>query len=371
MTKILVIEDDPTQRLLTSTVLRNASYEVVEGVDGAHGLDMARQSPPDLIVCDVMMPGLNGYQLVEALKLEALLATIPVILLTAMAERSHVRIGMTAGADDYLLKPFSATELRHSVAALLTKRELQRAQSARVSEKNMSAALQAQKDVLGKNYEYQLLRELNQRWDVQPDVNSDSRYDHATVLLVDIFGTVTRHFSSGVSLGSAMRRVHQATSDSLYLFGARHLIAVGDHLLAVFLDGSRPASPSANVLAVRAAFGLQKTVNATFRSMLSPCASDMTSLPSVTIAVHRGAVQLICMKDPLHGEESLTIASGEALDCAKALSAHARTFGWEISSSATVTGDVGDLLVCGKRTELECGTGHERLEAIELLGNSP
>ncbi len=115
MPLILVIEDDPTQRLLTSSVLRTAGYEIAEATDGAEGLAQARAVSPDLIVCDVMMPVLNGYELVAALRKADELATIPVILLSAMAKRSHVRIGMTSGADDYLYKPFRATELRQSV----------------------------------------------------------------------------------------------------------------------------------------------------------------------------------------------------------------------------------------------------------------
>ena len=374
MTQILVIEDDPTQRLLTSAVLRSAGYEVLEAVDGAHGLDLARHSTPDLIVCDVVMPGLNGYQLVEALKSAELLATIPVILLTAMAERSHVRIGMTTGADDYLLKPFRATELRHSVAALLAKRELQRKQNSYATDQRVLTALLVQKAALAKSYENQLVKELNQRWDVQPDVNSDLRYDNATVLLVDIFGTVTRNFPADESLGTVLRRVHQAASDSLYLFGALHLVAVGDHLLAVFLDSDKPGAKNATIMAVRSAFGLQKTVQATLQSMRSQVPSDTTSVPSVTIAVHRGPVQLLHLKDPLHGEESLTVATGQVLDCAKELIANARICSWEISASTTVTSAMPDQLVYGRRAEIDCfigsGIGRASLEAIELLGNS-
>ena len=169
MTQILVIEDDPTQRMLTAAVLRSAGYEVAESVDGIEGLQMARQSVPDLVVCDVMMPGLNGYQVADALKKEPALATVPVILLTAMADRTHVRAGMVSGADDYLFKPFRATELRQSVTTLLAKRALQHGAFLRASESGLHAALQQQKDTLSQSYEKRLLQELDARWTDQAD----------------------------------------------------------------------------------------------------------------------------------------------------------------------------------------------------------
>ncbi|MDP3750558.1 MAG: response regulator [Polaromonas sp.] len=362
---ILVIEDDPTQRLLSSSVLRSAGYEVLEAEDGPTGLELARQAKPALIVCDVMMPGLNGYQLVAALKLEAALSTIPVILLTAMTERAHVRTGMTAGADDYLSKPFRAAELRRAVAALLAKREVQRAQYDRDFEKKMRTALQAQQDALSLRYEKRLMQELNERWSAQDDTNLEVRYDNATVLLVDLFSSINHRFPLAQRF-SATRRVYQAASDTLYLFGASRLVPAGNDLLAIFPDTGEAGAAHTGLLAVRAALGLQKIVNAAFHSVAPEPERGVVASPPVTIALYGGTVTLVHIKDPLHGGEGLTFASGEALDAVRALGAHARTESWQICCAKEVISGFSEWVVTGGAALVSRGDAMELVPVIEL-----
>src|SRR4051812_35972804 len=106
MARILVIEDDRIQRLVALQALRGAGHEVLDAIDGITGMEAARAERPDLIVCDVLMPNMNGYQFVAALREDEAISATPVIMLTSMAERSQMRAGMTAGADDYIVKPF-------------------------------------------------------------------------------------------------------------------------------------------------------------------------------------------------------------------------------------------------------------------------
>lgn len=373
MTHILVIEDDPTQRMLTAAVLRSAGYEVAEAVDGFEGLQMAMQTVPDLVVCDVMMPGLNGYQVVEALKKDPALATLPVILLTAMADRSHVRVGMVSGADDYLLKPFRATELRQSVTALLAKRALQQEAFLRASESGLHAALEEQKDALSKSYEKRLLQELDARWTDQADQNTDVRLDDATLLSVNIFSAVLGSFAPDSPLGeargkvlgevgAAMRRVYEATSDSLYLFGAKHLVAMGGNLLAVFPASDETGLLNPAVRAARSAFGVQKMVAAVMGFMV-----PAGKLPPLAVALHSGAVQLIQIKDALHGSDTLTLASGQAVNSLQALSAQALASGWAVAASATLVARLGAVAVTGQSCHLARGATGPALKAVELL----
>ncbi len=367
---ILVIEDDPTQRLLSSSVLRSAGYEVLEAEDGPTGLELARQSVPALIVCDVMMPGLNGYQLVAALKDEVALSTIPVIMLTAMTERAHVRTGMTAGADDYLSKPFRAAELRRSVAALLAKREVQRAQYNRDFAEKMKSALRAQKDALSLRYEKRLMQELNERWSAQDDTNQEVRYDNATVLLVDLFSSINHRFPQAQRF-SATRRVYQAASDTLYLFGASRLVPAGNDLLAIFPDTDEVGAPSTGLLAVRAALGLQKIVQAAFHAMApEPAHGDVVS-PPVTIALYGGTVTLVHIKDPLHGGEGLAFASGEAVDAVRVLVEHARTEAWQVCCARDVTSGFSEWVVAGGSALVARGDGLELVPVVELHALEP
>ncbi|NES97097.1 MAG: response regulator, partial [Desertifilum sp. SIO1I2] len=111
MKKILVIEDEPTVRANLLKLLDLEGYQSLEASDGHTGIQLAEQHQPDLILCDIMMPELDGYAVLEALRQNPVTAMIPFIFLTAKAERNDWRQGMEKGADDYLTKPFTRSEL--------------------------------------------------------------------------------------------------------------------------------------------------------------------------------------------------------------------------------------------------------------------
>jgi len=115
MTKILVIEDQLAVRQNLEDILLLENYDVVTASDGEHGLDLAKQTLPNLILCDVMMPKLSGFEVLSALRQDPQLATIPFILLTAKVDHAAIRQGMTLGADDYLTKLFSLNDLLQAV----------------------------------------------------------------------------------------------------------------------------------------------------------------------------------------------------------------------------------------------------------------
>jgi DNA-binding response OmpR family regulator len=122
MARLLLIEDDVTQRMIASYALQKAGHEVREAQDGDQGLAALHAAVPELVVCDVMMPGLSGYEVLAAIRADPALAPLPVILLTAMADSQHVRQGLTAGADEYVTKPYRPDELCAAVATLLARR---------------------------------------------------------------------------------------------------------------------------------------------------------------------------------------------------------------------------------------------------------
>ncbi len=105
MKKILIIEDEPEMRRNLATVLRLEKYQPVTAENGRQGVELARAENPDLILCDVMMPGLDGFGVLQALREDAKLALIPFVFLTAKGEKDDLRSGMNLGADDYLTKP--------------------------------------------------------------------------------------------------------------------------------------------------------------------------------------------------------------------------------------------------------------------------
>ncbi|SDJ75325.1 cAMP-binding domain of CRP or a regulatory subunit of cAMP-dependent protein kinases [Catalinimonas alkaloidigena] len=121
MTTLLLIEDNLEIRENAAEILELAGYRVLTAENGKVGVTLARQERPDLIICDIMMPELDGYGVLRMLHQQEELAHIPFIFLTAKAEREDFRKGMTLGADDYLTKPFDDNELLEAVDVRLKK----------------------------------------------------------------------------------------------------------------------------------------------------------------------------------------------------------------------------------------------------------
>lgn len=121
MAKILVIEDEKGVQDNVVDILELEGFKVIAADNGLLGVLMARAEQPNLIICDIMMPELDGYGVLEQLRQDPTTATIPFIFLTAKAETVDLRQGMESGADDYLTKPFTPIELRKAVAVRLEK----------------------------------------------------------------------------------------------------------------------------------------------------------------------------------------------------------------------------------------------------------
>jgi CRP-like cAMP-binding protein/FixJ family two-component response regulator len=134
MKKILLIEDNRDIRENTEELLTLAGYEVKAAENGKIGVDMAIKEQPDLIICDIMMPELDGYGVLHILSKRTDTAAIPFIFLTAMTEKSEVRKGMEMGADDYLTKPFDDTSLLNAIEARFRKRNIRNNEYAATSE---------------------------------------------------------------------------------------------------------------------------------------------------------------------------------------------------------------------------------------------
>ena len=121
MRKILLIEDDVVLRENTSELLELSNYEVLNAPNGKIGVKVAKETLPDIIVCDIMMPELDGYGVLEALTKNESTQHIPFIFLSAKTERKDVRRGMDLGADDYITKPFTEDELISAIESRLAK----------------------------------------------------------------------------------------------------------------------------------------------------------------------------------------------------------------------------------------------------------
>lgn len=123
MKKILVIEDQPEMRDNIAIILEMEGYHVLTADDGDEGLQLARRKLPDLVICDVTMPGMDGHEVLAALRASSATSSLPFIYLTARGDRADMREGMNLGADDYLTKPVAREELLAAVTARLSRHQ--------------------------------------------------------------------------------------------------------------------------------------------------------------------------------------------------------------------------------------------------------
>ncbi|MEL6553115.1 MAG: response regulator [Cyanobacteria bacterium J06621_11] len=121
--KILVIEDESETRDIFLSCLAFESFDAIGAENGTAGILMARQHRPDLVVCDIMMPDIDGYSVLAALRSQPITRTIPFIFLTAKSTMQELRAGMVLGADDYLTKPCTVEQFLGAIAARLTRRD--------------------------------------------------------------------------------------------------------------------------------------------------------------------------------------------------------------------------------------------------------
>ncbi|MCL1475923.1 response regulator [Argonema antarcticum A004/B2] len=121
MKKILVIEDEALIRSNILDLLESENFQTIGAENGGIGIRLAQEQIPDLIICDIMMPDMDGYSVLTELRQNPVTEMIPFIFLTAKADRDDLRLGMELGADDYITKPCTLTELVSAIAARFTK----------------------------------------------------------------------------------------------------------------------------------------------------------------------------------------------------------------------------------------------------------
>jgi two-component system, OmpR family, alkaline phosphatase synthesis response regulator PhoP len=133
MNKILIIDNEAVTRDVILEVLTLGNFDAITASSGQQGIRLAQKHLPSLILCDIMMPDVDGYEVLSTLQQEPSTASIPFIFLTARSQRSDLRQGMELGADDYLTKPFTGAELLSAVTTQLDKRDRVQHQTAQQS----------------------------------------------------------------------------------------------------------------------------------------------------------------------------------------------------------------------------------------------
>jgi len=233
--KILIAEDEPSLRENLQWMLELEGFEVMSASNGRDALALAMQTRPDLVLSDVMMPILDGYGLLKALREDPVTATVPIIMVTAKADRDDVRLGMNMGADDYLTKPYRREELLETIRARLARsRHLEQA----------AADLQVQ---VMQARQFDLLTSLPNR--EQFDRQLATALDHAarnqggvTVVCLGMDGFAKVNESMGTAIGDLV--LQEVSSRLLDQLGARAqsgshdgLARLGGDLFGMCLSG--------------------------------------------------------------------------------------------------------------------------------------
>lgn len=364
MALVVLMEDDAATRTLVASVLKKDGHEVLATDNGRSGLALVQQRRPDVVISDVQMPEMNGFDMLAALRLDNAIAATPVILLTSLQERAHMRIGMTTGADDYITKPFRPGELRDAVAAQLNKRRMQ----ASLQAVAVDAALLAQRNELARLYERRLAHELSERWPSGQGGSGDERFDCATVLFVDIpqYAEVA-HKLEPQELAELVKKLYGAANDTAHLFGARYMQFVGEGLLAVFTDDTDTRTVNHGLRAARTALGLVETARGIGKYLETTYPDRQLPPFSAHVALNTGPVTLTVLHDPLHGGTQ-KLPVGDVVGSTMQLQARARALGWPVAAGIATLRMVTGAVRTGQRALLELPGRAQPLDAAELTG---
>ena len=360
MTAVLVVEDDDGIRSNIARLLKMEGYEVSVAADGAEGLRRARELRPDVVISDINMPGLDGFSLVEALRADPLLSAASVLLLTALDDRASMRRGMTAGADDYLAKPFTRVELLEALDQLVKKR-------GRVVQ-SIHSAVQAREEHLRRAFTESLGgNALTTPMGLEAPAGAVADQElPATVLFSDI-----RNFTSlAEKLGSAevaelLTQYFERTCEPVLRHGGRHLKFIGDGLMAVFADGpGDPPIPAAR-RAVSAGLALALATHE-FRGWLDRRFADRGLPPfAIGVGLHAGEVTVCSLGA---GGLRETTAIGDTVNAAARLQGASKELGWTVVASAAVLQQAGQGVQTGGMTALEVRGRHGWIDVAEILG---
>lgn len=314
MPLIVVREDDAGTRMLVTSVLKKDGHEMLTAENGAQGLQLVEQHRPALVISDVQMPEMNGFQMLAAVRQHPALASTPVILLTSLQERADMRLGMNTGAGDHITKPFHPAELREAAAAQLNKRVVQASLQNMAVDAAVQAALDVQKHKLAQLYERRLAKELSDGWSSGDGSDGDEKFAQASVLYVDMpsYAALAERLASS-ELSELVRKFYGSAGDTVHLFGARHMQFIGEGLLSVFTDSTDTRSVNHGLRAVRAVLGLVDSAHRMRHFLQTQFAGRALPRFAINVALHSGPVTLSRLVDPLHATPARTLPVGDAV----------------------------------------------------------
>ena len=356
--KVLVVEDEPSIRNNIMLMLKVERYVASGAENGRVGLELARSDPPDLILCDVMMPEMDGFAVLEALRAEPRLADIPFIFLTGLDDRSSTRRGMNLGADDYLPKPFTRNELMEAVNSRLKKFEtLTQALAARLVPKQDRLTQKFREKISGGDGTAALE-------DADPG-SLTGKIAEASVLFSDIrnFTTYSERLTSD-EIAELLNAYLQTACAPIIRCRGVVMKFIGDGVMALFESIQNEGESHAH-RAVRAGLAMQLAA-LEFREWVKQHHPSQR-LPefSIGVGIHSGEVLLCHVGTPGRGE--LTVV-GDTVNIASRLEGQTKELGWALVASEATDNAAGPALVVGARRNVQLRGRSMSTDAFEIIG---
>ena len=357
--KVLVIEDEPSIRNNIMLMLKVERYAAIGAENGRVGLDLARSDPPDLILCDVMMPEMDGFAVLEALRAEPRFAEIPFIFLTALDDRSNMRRGMNLGADDYLPKPFTRNELLEAVNSRLKKFE--------TLTQALAARLVPPQDRLTQKFREKILGGDGTAALEDTDAASlTGKIANATVLFSDIrnFTTYSERLTSD-EIAELLNAYLATACAPVIRYRGVVMKFIGDGIMALFEAGPNEKGGDHAHRAVRAGLAMQLAA-LEFRKWIATRHASR-SLPefSIGVGIHTGEVLLCHVGAPGRGE--LT-AVGDTVNIASRLEGQTKQLGWAVVASDATFNLTRSVVSVGAQREVQLRGRSAPVQAHEVIG---
>ncbi|MDP1910768.1 MAG: response regulator, partial [Hyphomicrobium sp.] len=359
MKKILVVEDEAAIRLNLTLMLKGEGYAVDSAEDGRAGIEHAKSFAPDLIVSDVMMPELDGFGMLEALRAEPSFADTPFIFLTALNDRTSMRRGMNLGADDFLNKPFTRDELLEAVNSRLKKYEN--------AARSLAERLVAGNDELRRWYRQSLTGVERERpLAFAETAGMTGKMTVATVLFADIrnFTTYSERLTAG-QIAELLNAYFEAVCQPIVRNGGRIAKLIGDGIMVVFEARPEDGEDNHARRAIRAGLGIVLAANAFgdwFKRHF-----DLGGLPEFAtgVGIHTGDLMEVRIGPP--GAEDLTVV-GDSVNVASRLEGQTKELGWPVVASMAAVSMAGGLVATGETRLLELRGRNVPIEATEVTG---
>ncbi|MFM9967345.1 MAG: protein kinase domain-containing protein [Burkholderiales bacterium] len=356
MAKIIVIEDELQIRLNLQMMLKAEGHDVAQAANGREGLERIAANRPDLVLCDVMMPELDGFGVLEALRAKPENADLPFVFLTALDDRASMRRGMNLGADDFLNKPFTRDELLEAIKTRLAKHKK--------TLDALSERIVAQPDEMRARFRGRATGQPDAPIDDSRAAGSTGKMLVGTVLFSDIrnFTTISERLTSAQTAELLNAYFQKACAPVLAQKG-RVVKLLGDGMMAVFASDD-PTYNHARA-ALMASLGIA-LVAYRFGDWIHERHGEYT-LPkfSVGVGMHSGEMIETNM-GPVGGNSATLI--GDSVNVAARLEAQTKEMGWPVIASRATVDAAGPGIITGKTVMLDLRGRSQQIEAVEITG---